>query len=79
MRQTNRRMRLMLAASAVALIVGGVGGWYVVTKVLTLPFDPDPAIVAATLVGAIVVTIGIGVLGNVPTLGTRPGRSLREN
>jgi putative ABC transport system permease protein len=64
--------------AGIALAVGGFAGWYVVVQVLTLPFDPDPLIVAATLLAAIVVTIGIGVLGNLPTLGTRPGRSLRE-
>ncbi|WP_420137496.1 ABC transporter permease [Sphingomonas sp.] len=65
--------------AGIAFAVGGFAGWYVVVKVLALPFDPDPLIVAATLLAAILVTIGIGVLGNLPTLGTRPGRSLREN
>ncbi|HWI86461.1 MAG TPA: FtsX-like permease family protein [Sphingomonas sp.] len=65
--------------AGVALAVGGIGGWYVVTRVLALPFAPDPAIVGLTLAAAIVVTLGVGILGNLPTLAARPAAALRED
>ena len=64
--------------AGIALAVGGLGGWYVVTAVFALPWAPDPVVVAATLAGAIAMTLGLGVLGSLPALAARPAQSLRE-
>ncbi len=69
---------LSLLLVAVAIAVGGIGGWYVVVKVFVLPFAPDWAVVAGTLAAAIAMTLGIGVLGSLPTLAARPAAGLRE-
>ena len=63
----------------VALAVGGIGGWYVVTQVFTLPWAPDPWVVIATLAASIAMTLGIGLLGSLPVLAARPSATLREN
>lgn len=64
--------------AGIALAVGGLGGWYVVTAVFALPWAPDPLVVGATLAGAIAMTLGLGVLGSLPALAARPAQSLRE-
>jgi len=61
----------------VALTVGGVGGWYVVTQVLALPWAPDMRVVAATLAASIAMTLGVGMLGSLPVLSARPAETLR--
>jgi putative ABC transport system permease protein len=63
----------------VALAVGGVSGWYVVTQVLALPWAPDVRIVIATLAAAIAMTLGVGILSSLPVLSARPASALREN
>ncbi|WP_028967806.1 ABC transporter permease [Sphingomonas phyllosphaerae] len=69
----------LLAAllSAVALVAGGAAGWYVVTHVFDMAFEPDWLRVAATLGLASAVTIGIGVAGSIPALRARPAQMLR--
>ncbi len=62
----------------VAIAVGGTGGWYVVTQVLALPWSPDFGIVAATLAASIAITLGVGLLGNLPALAARPSAVLRD-
>jgi putative ABC transport system permease protein len=64
--------------TGVALAVGGVGGWYVVVHVFGLPWAPDAGVVAATLAVSIAVTLGVGLLGSLPALATRPATTLRE-
>jgi putative ABC transport system permease protein len=64
--------------AAVALGVGCAAGWYVVVQVFALPWAPDWAIVLGTLAGALLITIGVGVLGSLPALSARPAAALRE-
>jgi putative ABC transport system permease protein len=63
--------------AAVALAVGGTGGWYVVTRVLALPWAPDVATVALTLAASIGATLVIGVAGSLPALRATPAEGLR--
>ncbi|UVO51565.1 FtsX-like permease family protein [Sphingomonas sp. SUN019] len=65
--------------TGVALAVGGVAGWYVVTQVFSLGWAPDWSVVALTLAASAIVTLGIGVLGNLPLLRTRPAAALRAD
>jgi putative ABC transport system permease protein len=62
----------------VAILVGGTGGWYVVTRVFALPFAPDGGVIALTLAAATSVTLTIGLLGSLPALAARPAESLRS-
>ncbi len=61
----------------IALLVGGVAGWAVVTQVFNLAFAPDWATVLATVAGASLATLGIGMLGSLPALAARPAAVLR--
>lgn len=76
--QALEHLLLSLLLAAVALAVGGAAGWYVVTRVFALPWAPDAATVAATLAAAILLTLGIGVLGSLPAMRAKPAQGLRE-
>ena len=69
---------LSLLLAAIALASGGGAGWYVVTRVFHLPWAPNWGIVALTLGAAMLVTLGVGVLGNLGLLKARPATALRS-
>ena len=69
---------LSLLLAAVAVAVGGGAGWFVVTRVLALPWAPDAGVVAITLALAGATTLGVGLLGSVPALRSRPAEALRQ-
>lgn len=69
----------LLAAivSLLALVLGTFSGWYVVTQVLELEWQPRwPPVVATVLIGA-AVTILLGLAGSWAALSARPNRVLR--
>jgi len=70
----------MLSASMglVALVLGTAGGWYVITQIFDFEWLPDWSVVAATLLLGALVTITVGLLGNLPVLRARPAAALRE-
>ena len=70
---------LSLLLAAVALAVGGTAGWFVVTRVLQLPWAPDGGVIAGTLAAACAVTLGVGLLGSLPALRARPAVALRTD
>ncbi|MDE0877960.1 MAG: ABC transporter permease, partial [Sphingomonas bacterium] len=70
---------LSIILAIVALIVGGVAGWYVVIGVFDLGFAPDWRVVTMTLTVALVATLGIGVFGSLPALRARPAETLRAS
>jgi putative ABC transport system permease protein len=76
--QAIEHLLLSVLLAGVALVVGGVAGWYVVTRVFDLPWAPDGATVAATLAASIALTLGIGVLGSLPAMRVRPAQGLRD-
>ncbi len=68
---------LAVAVAGLALLLGGFGGWLVVTKLFSLPWTPSwPPVIATVLAGA-AVTIGLGVGGSWGALSARPNRVLR--
>ena len=69
---------LSLILALVALTVGGMAGWYVVRHVLDIGWAPRWENVAATLVGAIVITLATGLAGSLPALRAKPAEALRE-
>ena len=69
---------LALLLGTVALLIGAGAGWFTVTQVLKLPWAPDWAVVAATLALSGLTTLGIGLLGSIPALRSRPAEALRD-
>tara|TARA_R110002020_G_scaffold156117_8_gene337684 strand:- start:15957 stop:18518 length:2562 start_codon:yes stop_codon:yes gene_type:complete len=69
---------LGLATALFALAFGGVASWFVVTRIMTLPSRFMPDIALATLAGALVVTVGIGLIGTWRVLGQKAAPVLRE-
>ena len=69
---------LSLLLAVVALLFGVAAGWLVVTRVLSLLWAPDWAVVAATLAASCLVTFGVGLAGSVPALRARPAGALRQ-
>jgi putative ABC transport system permease protein len=69
---------LGLATAVFALFAGGVAAWFVVSRIMKLPssFLPDVAIL--TVVGALVMTVGIGLAGTWRILGQKAAPVLRE-
>jgi putative ABC transport system permease protein len=69
---------LGLLVALIALGLGALSGWVVVTKVLAFGWSPDWGVALATaLVGALV-TLGLGLVGAWRTLGVKVAAVLRE-
>ncbi|MEH6757380.1 MAG: FtsX-like permease family protein [Parasphingorhabdus sp.] len=69
---------LALLLSAVALGLGLLGGWFVITQIFEFTWQPDWGVVLMTLGLGAVVTLGIGLLGSIPVLSAKPAQALRE-
>jgi putative ABC transport system permease protein len=69
---------LGLATAAFATIAGGFSAWYVIARIMKLPFDTVPGPVATTLALGLVITISIGLAGTWRVLGEKPATHLRE-
>lgn len=69
---------LALILAALALALGMLVAWYVITGVFEFRWAPDWGAVLATLAGGAVLTLGIGLLGSLPVLSTRPAQALRR-
>jgi len=69
-------LALMLAALALGL--GTLAAWYVITGVFEFRWAPDWSIVLATLGIGALLTLGIGLLGSLPVLSVRPAQALRR-
>jgi putative ABC transport system permease protein len=67
-----------LATAAFGLLSGTVAAWLIVTRLMTLSFAWDGASAAAVLVGALAVTIGLGLIGTLLALGQKPAPVLRN-
>ncbi len=76
--QTIEYLLLSVMLAGIALVVGGGGGWFVVVHVFALAWAPDWTVVASTLALAMAVTLGIGLIGSLPALRSRPARALRQ-
>lgn len=69
---------LALLLSAVALALGLLAGWFVITQIFEFTWQPDWLVVFVTLGVGAIVTLGIGLLGSIPVLSAKPARALRE-
>ncbi len=71
-------MLIGLATAVFALAAGGVAAWFVVARVMTLPSSFSPGVAVSTVVIALVLTVGIGLIGTWRVLGQKAAPVLRE-
>jgi putative ABC transport system permease protein len=67
------------AATAIfALLAGSVAAWYVVNRIMHLPSAFLPDVAFSTIAIALVLTVGIGLIGTWRILGQKAAPVLRE-
>ena len=71
-------MLIGLATAIFALFAGGVAAWFVVARIMTLPSSFLPEVAVATIVVALVLTVGFGLLGTWRVLGHKAAPVLRN-
>ncbi|WEX77309.1 ABC transporter permease [Sinorhizobium numidicum] len=69
---------LGFATAVFALFAGAASAWFVVSRVMTLPSSFLPDVAVATIVVALVMTVGIGLAGTWRILGQKAAPVLRE-
>lgn len=69
---------LGLATAIFALAAGSAAAWFVIARIMKLPAVFLPEIALATVVIALVVTVGIGLIGTWRILGLKAAPVLRE-
>ena len=70
---------LGLATGVFALAAGSAAAWYALTNIMALPFTLLPGVALATVLGAVIVTVAIGLAGTWHLLGQKASSHLREN
>lgn len=71
-------MLIGLATAIFALAAGGLSAWFVVTRIMTLPWTFLPEVALSTIVIALVFTVGIGLIGTWRVLGHKAAPVLRN-
>lgn len=71
-------MILGFATAVFALFAGGLSAWFVVSRIMKLPATFLPDVAVMTVVGALVLTVGIGLAGTWRILGQKAAPVLRE-
>ncbi|MEO0543459.1 MAG: ABC transporter permease [Pseudomonadota bacterium] len=69
---------LGLATAAFALAAGGVAAWFVVSRIMTLPWAFSPTLALITIIVALVCTVGFGLAGTWRVLGQKAAPVLRN-
>lgn len=69
---------LGLATAIFALFAGGIAAWFVVSRIMTLPSHFLPDVAMMTVIGALVLTVGIGLAGTWRVLGQKAAPILRN-
>ncbi len=67
-----------LATAVFALLAGGVAAWFVVARIMRLPSSFLPEVAVVTIVAALALTVGIGLLGTWRILGQKAAPVLRS-
>ncbi|MCO5145760.1 MAG: ABC transporter permease [Aquamicrobium sp.] len=67
-----------LATAIFALIAGGIAAWFVVARIMTLPSSFLPEVALSTLLLALVLTVGFGLVGTWRVLGHKAAPVLRN-
>ena len=71
-------MLIGLATAVFALFAGGIAAWFVVSRIMTLPWIFLPQIAVSTIVVALALTVGIGLAGTWRILGHKAAPVLRN-
>lgn len=69
---------LALLLSAVALGLGSLAAWFVISEIFEFTWQPNWPVVLLTLAIGAIITLGIGLLGSIPILSAKPAQALRE-
>ncbi|MEM9574397.1 MAG: ABC transporter permease [Pseudomonadota bacterium] len=69
---------LGIATATFALAAGGFAAWFVVTKIMTLPWSFTPSVALGTVLIALVCTVGFGLAGTWRVLGQKAAPVLRN-
>lgn len=67
-----------LATAIFALAAGGTAAWFVVARIMNLPSSFMPEVAVATVIVALVLTVGFGLLGTWRVLGHKAAPVLRN-
>lgn len=67
-----------LATALFALLAGGAAAWFVVSRIMTLPSAFLPEVAVSTVVIALVLTVGFGLIGTWRVLGHKAAPVLRN-
>ena len=70
-------MLIGLATALFALAAGGIAAWFVVARIMTLPWAFSPTVALSTVALALVLTVGIGLVGTWRILGLKAAPVLR--
>ena len=68
-----------LAAALFAVIVGTGAAWWVLTRVMKLPFVADPIAIVAVVGATLALTVGLGLVSTRAALARRPAEVLRAS
>ena len=71
-------MLIGLATALFALVAGGIAAWFVIARIMTLPWTFMPEVAVATIVLALVLTVGFGLAGTWRVLGHKAAPVLRN-
>ena len=71
-------MLIGLATAAFALAAGGVAAWFVVARIMSLPYAFSASVALSTVAIALVLTVGIGLAGTWRILGHKAAPVLRN-
>ena len=79
MRAFSLEYLILGAATALfALLAGGAAAWFVVSRIMSLPWQILPGVAVATLLTALVLTVGFGLAGTWRILGQNAAPVLRN-
>ena len=74
----NRRQIVLGGSGVVAVTAGGIAAWFIVVRIMALPSSFLPEVAASTILFALVLTVGIGLVGTWRVLGHKAAPVLRN-
>ncbi|MFK7903216.1 MAG: ABC transporter permease [Nitratireductor sp.] len=69
---------LGVSTAIFALLAGGVAAWFVITQIMQFPYEFLLDVAAGTVLAALVLTVGFGLVGTWRVLGQKAAPVLRE-
>jgi putative ABC transport system permease protein len=69
---------LVVLLAIVALGLGALAAWCVITQIFSFDWQADWGVVLATIGGGALLTLGVGLAGSLPVLAASPAWALRQ-